>query len=54
MDFKDKVGKYSKPNLQKNQKATKIKQKKLKFAPCFGNSLNCTGSIGSVNFSRFG
>ncbi|MFX0009183.1 MAG: 6-hydroxymethylpterin diphosphokinase MptE-like protein, partial [Candidatus Hermodarchaeota archaeon] len=30
MDFKDKVGKYSKPYLQKNQKATKIKQKKLK------------------------
>lgn len=32
MDFNDKVGKYSKPYLQKNQKATKIKQKKLKFA----------------------
>ena len=31
MDFKDKVGKYSKPYLQKNQKATKIKRKKLKF-----------------------
>ena len=32
MDFKDQVGKYSKPYLHKNQKATKIKQKKLKFA----------------------
>ena len=32
MDFKNKVGKYSKPYLQKSQKATKIKQKKLEIA----------------------
>lgn len=32
MDFKDIVGKYSKPELKKNKKATPVKCKKLKYA----------------------
>ncbi|MEJ2296649.1 MAG: hypothetical protein P8Y23_18020 [Candidatus Lokiarchaeota archaeon] len=32
MDFIDKVGKYSKPEYQRNHKANKVKTKKLKYA----------------------
>jgi uncharacterized Rossmann fold enzyme len=32
MDFNNRVGKYSKPELKNSQKATRIKRKKLKYA----------------------